>query len=383
MEDWDVEHFGELLDSIEENQGDVENESLHMAIKLISEPNNPKFGVVLSSVDRKIMFANKAIAEMFRIDIDSLIGRNLDWLLIDNETRLRLHGEVGFPGSYHIARLKCQNGTSFCLVLYRFKSGSSLVNIFIRTILDANELFRSNRFPVDFLQRASEVLAKCGLGSIAVPNTPVTATTLPDAAAPLNKKVRNVGVIHAAEAGAGMASTVADLVNSVKILDNGEESINKATTNAADKRRGRWTYEEDSRLLDMIKAYSEAEIHWSDIALKMEGRSKKQCKSRWEEHLCPAVNKDPFSMDEDQLIEYFQNQPATKNKWKAIAAKLSGRTGNTVKARWISIERRRNKKRKPTEYDEDGNAIPEDEDDEEFLDQLNLSEYDENEDEST
>jgi len=50
----------------------------------------------------------------------------------------------------------------------------------------------------------------------------------------------------------------------------------------------RWTPEEDSRLLSLMQAQSK--VRWSVVGGDMEGRSGKQCRERWHNHLSPEVS---------------------------------------------------------------------------------------------
>ncbi len=41
---------------------------------------------------------------------------------------------------------------------------------------------------------------------------------------------------------------------------------------------------------------------WSQIAQQLPGRIGKQCRERWHNHLNPAINKDPWSEEEDRYV---------------------------------------------------------------------------------
>lgn len=55
-------------------------------------------------------------------------------------------------------------------------------------------------------------------------------------------------------------------------------------------------------------------------------------------HLQPTLDRAPWRADEDETL--LQAQRALGNRWSAIAARLGGRTDNSVKNRFKSLLRR-------------------------------------------
>jgi hypothetical protein len=96
--------------------------------------------------------------------------------------------------------------------------------------------------------------------------------------------------------------------------------------------KGKWTAEEDARLVEVVHSKLE---HWGKVAEKMPGRTSKQCRERWSNYLDPSLRKDPFSIEEDQLILRLQAEYG--NKWAQISRSFSGRTENSIKLRYNSL----------------------------------------------
>ena len=71
----------------------------------------------------------------------------------------------------------------------------------------------------------------------------------------------------------------------------------------------------------------------------LKGRSAKQCRERWHNHLNPEVSKAPWTVQEELLI--VQAHGFFGNKWADIARLLPGRTDNAVKNHYYSTIRRR------------------------------------------
>ena len=56
-------------------------------------------------------------------------------------------------------------------------------------------------------------------------------------------------------------------------------------------KKGLWTEEEDSVVLEMVQRHGVGNIKWSEIAERLPGRIGKQCRERWFNHLDTQVNK--------------------------------------------------------------------------------------------
>jgi Myb-like DNA-binding domain len=63
--------------------------------------------------------------------------------------------------------------------------------------------------------------------------------------------------------------------------------------------KGRWTEKEDNMLISFME---ETHHTWKQASEKIPGRTSKLCRDRWNNYLCPDVNKSPFSEEEDRLL---------------------------------------------------------------------------------
>jgi hypothetical protein len=104
-----------------------------------------------------------------------------------------------------------------------------------------------------------------------------------------------------------------------------------------------WSAEEDLRLRELIIACG-PKVRWSIIGEQMEGRSGKQCRERWHNHLSPEVNKNKWSAEEDNAIIEAVHTFGTR--WSEIVKMFPGRTDNAIKNRWNSMQRKETRRQK-------------------------------------
>ena len=102
-------------------------------------------------------------------------------------------------------------------------------------------------------------------------------------------------------------------------------------------KKGLWQPEEDKLLVDLVA--DSGPKGWTKIAQQLPGRIGKQCRERWHNHLDPAINRGPFSEEEDAKIISLVREHGPK--WAAISKFLGGRTDNGIKNRWNATLKRR------------------------------------------
>jgi hypothetical protein len=82
----------------------------------------------------------------------------------------------------------------------------------------------------------------------------------------------------------------------------------------------RWSPNEDELLQHAVRAFG---TEWVKVASSVPGRSNRQCRLRWANHLDPNVNKEPLTDVEYDIL--IKAHASMGNKWADIVTSLPGR----------------------------------------------------------
>eukprot|EP00775_Hariotina_reticulata_P013311 gene13311-13440_t len=124
------------------------------------------------------------------------------------------------------------------------------------------------------------------------------------------------------------------------------KSSQKSSKSRSSKVRtlNRWTTEEHDKLAYLVDKWG-SEKNWAKVAEEMPGRTGKQCRERWLNHMKPGIIKGNWSQEEEFLLA--QCHALVGSHWSKMTKRLPGRTENSIKNFWNATLRSKapNKKR--------------------------------------
>ncbi|CAG9325415.1 unnamed protein product [Blepharisma stoltei] len=106
--------------------------------------------------------------------------------------------------------------------------------------------------------------------------------------------------------------------------------------------RESWSQEADDAISSLVKEFGLK--HWTQIAKALKdrfgirGKTGKQCRERWFNHLDPDIKIGWWTVEEEQIL--IETQREHGNCWSKIATFLPGRTENAIKNYFYSTIRR-------------------------------------------
>jgi myb proto-oncogene protein len=106
-------------------------------------------------------------------------------------------------------------------------------------------------------------------------------------------------------------------------------------------RGGKWTADEDTKLKDAVQIHGGK--NWNQIAALVPGRTKEQCGNRWHNALDPSIaltagREGKWTEDEDTKLKDAVQTHGGKD-WDAISALVPGRTKMQCRSRWQVLRR--------------------------------------------
>ena len=99
----------------------------------------------------------------------------------------------------------------------------------------------------------------------------------------------------------------------------------------------KFTAEEDARLTSLVTQYGTKD--WVKISLYMQTRNPRQCRERWNNYVNPNLRTDPWTAEEDKLLE--QKYEEFGARWNKISKFFTNRSDNSIRNRWMLIARRK------------------------------------------
>lgn len=98
----------------------------------------------------------------------------------------------------------------------------------------------------------------------------------------------------------------------------------------------KFTPEEDDLLTEIIERIGTND--WELVSKEMKKRTARQCRERWINYLSPELRNDPWTEEEDKLLDELYAELGSR--WHKIAEYFPTRSGNCVRNRFKLRQRR-------------------------------------------
>ena len=112
------------------------------------------------------------------------------------------------------------------------------------------------------------------------------------------------------------------------------DSTNSSLKQAKGKRQ-MFSLKEDEMLVNLVQEYGP---DWKKLSHMMENRTTRQCRDRYQNYLAPGIRTEPWSQEEDSLLEKLVQENGFK--WSTISRSFNQRTEVNIKNRWASLHGR-------------------------------------------
>jgi hypothetical protein len=101
--------------------------------------------------------------------------------------------------------------------------------------------------------------------------------------------------------------------------------------------KGRWSPEEDRRLLDLVEAYrlGDDDVNWVRVTSKMTDRTPTQCIHRYYKNLDPQIRRGRWTQDEDDLLRL--GVFLHGRDWYLVCRWVPKRTDMQCRERWTNV----------------------------------------------
>jgi hypothetical protein len=103
----------------------------------------------------------------------------------------------------------------------------------------------------------------------------------------------------------------------------------------------KFTPQEDEMLRELVGRFGATD--WRRVASHLSTRNSRQCRERWKNYLDPLVaHSQEWTDDDDALLESVFADVGSR--WTTLASYFPGRSTNSVKNRWIALQRRKRRR---------------------------------------